>query len=232
VRKGPREEEIARARATLKQTEAAAQAAQQQADLVRAGARTGQIQTAAAQERESQAALRQAQAGQGQVAVAQTEAAAARASLAAAQAQVDAAKANLAKFRVTAPTDGLVDDTHVRVGEVVKPGTSLVTMVDFTDTYVTVYVPEPELPRVKLEQSAQVSVDGQPGQSFTGKVRRISQQAEFTPKYVQTTQERTRTVFAVEIALENKEGVLKPGMPADARIETGEQSARGPGGGK
>jgi hypothetical protein len=52
-------------------------------------------------------------------------------------------------------------------------------------------------------------------------VRRIAQQAEFTPKYVQTLQERTRTVFAVEIALENQEGLLKPGMPADARIETG-----------
>ena len=114
-----------------------------------------------------------------------------------------------------------MDDTHVRVGEVVKPGTSLVTMVDFTDTYVTVYVPEPELPRVKLGQTAEVFIDGRPGQPFVGKVRRIASQAEFTPKYVQTVEERTRTVFAVEIALENKEGVLKPGMPADARIEAG-----------
>ena len=222
VRKGPREEDIARARAQLQQAENAAQAAEQQASLVRAGARPGQIEAANKQVGEAQAGLRQARAGQEQVAVAQAEAAAARAALAQAQAQVEVARAALDKYRVVAPTDGLVDDTHVHIGEVVKPGSSLVTMVDFSDTYVTVYVPEPELPRVKLGQAAQVSVDGRPGRPFTGKVRRISQQAEFTPKYVQTVQERTRTVFAVEIALENKEGILKPGMPADARIETGE----------
>ncbi len=222
ARKGPREEEIARAAAAVKQTEAAAEAASAQAALVRAGARSGQVQVAAKQVGEAEAVLQQAQAGTGQVAVRQAEVAAARASLAQAQATVEAAKAALDKYRVEAPVDGLVDDTHVRVGEVVRPGSSVVTMVDFTDTYVTVYVPEPELPRVKLGQTAQVFIDGRPGQPFVGRVRRIASQAEFTPKYVQTVEERTRTVFAVEIALENREGILKPGMPVDAKIEVGE----------
>jgi len=83
------------------------------------------------------------------VAVREAEAAAARAAWAQAQAAVEAAKAALDKFRVEAPAEGVIDDTHVRVGEVVKPGFSLATLIDFSDTYVTVYVPEPHLPRVR-----------------------------------------------------------------------------------
>jgi HlyD family secretion protein len=157
-----------------------------------------------------------AQANAGQVALRQSEAQAAAAQVAEAKAAVSAAEANLRKYTIRAPATGIIDDTHVRVGEVVKPGSSLATMVDFSDTWVTVYVAEPQLPRLVLGQSADIYVDGLPGRAFQGRIRRIATQAEFTPKFVQTLEERTRTVFAVEIAVANPEGILKPGMPADA----------------
>jgi HlyD family secretion protein len=100
-----------------------------------------------------------------------------------------------------------------------RSGSAIATAVDFSDTWVTVYVPEPRLSQLVLGQTARIVVDGQPGRTFTGHVRRISQQAEFTPKFVQTQEERTRAVFAVEIAVANEEGLLKPGMPADATLD-------------
>jgi multidrug resistance efflux pump len=214
--KGSRAEDVRKARAALQQARAARDAALAQLSLVQAGARRGARAAAGSQVNEARAALRLAQENQRQVSLKQADVDAARAALAQAQAAADAARATLAKFRINAPVAGLLDDTHIRVGETVRPGTSVVTLVDFGDTWVTVYVPEPRLPRVAIGQSAQVTVDGLPGRSFTGSVRRIASQAEFTPKYVQTVDERTRTVFAVEIALDNRDGTLKPGMPADA----------------
>jgi HlyD family secretion protein len=101
----------------------------------------------------------------------------------------------------------------------VRPGSSIATLVDFSDTWVTVYVPELQLARVVVGQTARVYVDSYPDRPFVGRVRRISHQAEFTPKFVQTHEERARTVFAVEIAVPNEQGLLKPGMPADAIID-------------
>jgi len=219
ARQGPRREEIDRAAATLRQAEGTHEAAEANLRLVLAGARPGQRETARRQVTEARATLRQARENQKQVPVRIAEAQAARAQVAQAEAAVAAARANLDKFRLTAPTSGMIDDTHLRVGEVVKPGSSIATMVDFTDTWVTVYVPEPMLSRLVLGQSATVTVDGLPGRNFVGRIRRVSQQAEFTPKFVQTYEERTRTVFAVEIAVPNEQGLLKPGMPADAVIQ-------------
>ncbi|MEI6503362.1 MAG: efflux RND transporter periplasmic adaptor subunit, partial [Armatimonadota bacterium] len=161
-----------------------------------------------------------------QVRLRQAEAGAAHAQLAQAQAVVASAQASLNKFTIRAPAAGMIDDTHVRVGEVVRTGSSIATMVDFSDTWVTVYVPEPVLPLVKLGGGAEIRVDGLPNRSLRGVVRRIASQAEFTPKFVQTQEERARTVFAVEIAVPNTERLLKPGMPADARIEVAPNSAR------
>lgn len=220
ARKGPRTEEIQRAEQAVAQAQAARAAAQAQLRLAQEGARPHQKTIAGRQVREARAALSLAEANRRQVAVRQAEAQAAREQVLQAEAAVRAAEAGLDKFRITARVTGMIDDTHLRVGEVVRTGSAIATEVDFSDTWVTVYVPEPRLSQIVLGQSARVTVDGQPDRTFTGRVRRISQQAEFTPKFVQTQEERTRTVFAVEIAVANDEGLLKPGMPADAVIET------------
>ena len=80
-------------------------------------------------------------------------------------------------------------------------------------------MPTGQIGRVRLGQSAAVNVDAYPGRVFTGTVTYVADRAEFTPRNVQTQEERVKTVFAVEVALENPEGLLKPGMPADAQLK-------------
>jgi HlyD family secretion protein len=219
ARQGPRQEEIERGEQSLAQTTAALEAARANLRLLREGARVGQRAAASGQVGEARGALQLARANERQVQVRQAEAQAAVAQVEQARAVVEAARANQEKFRLVAPVTGVIDDTHLRVGEVVRPGSAVATLVDLADTWVTVYVPEPELARIVIGSNARVYVDGYPGKAFYGRVRRISQQAEFTPKFVQTQEERARTVFAVEIAVPNEQGLLKPGMPADAIID-------------
>lgn len=99
-----------------------------------------------------------------------------------------------------------------------QPGFSIITLSELDPVTLTVYIPENKIGLVKLGQAASVTIDSYPGQSFTGKVTFISPQAEFTPKNVQTVEERAKTVFATKISLSNPEQKLKPGMPADATI--------------
>jgi HlyD family secretion protein len=84
-----------------------------------------------------------------------------------------------------------------------------------------VYIPEPQIGKIRLGDPARVYVDAFPGRPFAAKVQEINDQAEFTPKDVQTREERVKLVFAVKLAVENAGGVLKPGMPADGTIELG-----------
>jgi HlyD family secretion protein len=211
----------------LRQAEATLDAAEANLRLLASGARPGQIATAESQAREAQAALNLARANLGQTAVRQAEARAAHAQVAQAEAALASAAASLRKFTIRASVPGHVDNTHVRAGEVVRQGSSILTLVDFSDTWLTVYVPEPQLARLRLGDRAEVTVDGRPGQPLHGTVRRIADQAEFTPKFVQTHEERARTVFAVEIAISNTAGLLKPGMPADAVISVAAPSSAG-----
>lgn len=120
------------------------------------------------------------------------------------------------KARVGAPLDGLVTQVVIRLGEVALPGTPLIEIADLREVTLKVYVATPELNRVRLGQPVQVTVDSFPDRIFEGRVTRIADQAEFTPKTVQTQEERVNSVFAVEISLANPDKALKPGMPADA----------------
>lgn len=123
----------------------------------------------------------------------------------------------VADFAIRSPMDGRVLARTVEVGERVDPGTPLFALVDLDQLYVKIYVPEPRIGEVVLGQEARVYVDAYPGRPFPARVSRVSQEAEFTPKNVETPEERAKLVFAVEVALaENPGGVLKPGMPADA----------------
>ncbi|MFI5373060.1 MAG: HlyD family secretion protein [Candidatus Rokuibacteriota bacterium] len=136
-----------------------------------------------------------------------------------AEAQLAEQQSHVSDFSVKSPIDGRVLTRTVERGERVEPGTPLFTLVDLDRLYVKIYVPEPSIGKVALGQEARVYVDAYPGRAFPARVSRVSQEAEFTPKNVETREERVKLVFAVEVALtENPGGVLKPGMPADATI--------------
>lgn len=123
---------------------------------------------------------------------------------------------SLEKTHIRAPQGGLVSRVTVRAGEVMLPGTPLLEILDLSQLTLTVFVPEPEIGRVWLGQAVEVSVDSFPSRVFPGTVTRIADRAEFTPKNVYIPEQRVDTVFAVEIALDNLDGALRPGMPADA----------------
>jgi HlyD family secretion protein len=138
-----------------------------------------------------------------------------------AQAQLAEQRSLVGDFAVRSPIPGTVLTRTVEKGERVGDGTPLFTLVDLDRLYVKIYVPEPSIGKVALGQEARVYVDAYPGRAFAARVSRVSQEAEFTPKNVETREERVKLVFAVEVALaENPGGVLKPGMPADAVVRT------------
>ena len=98
------------------------------------------------------------------------------------------------------------------------PGKTLLSLANLDAVDLTIYVPETEVGQVALDQQVAVTVDSFPGQTFMGHVIFISDQAEFTPKNIQTKEERVNTVFAVKVRIPNPDHKLKPGMPADATL--------------
>jgi multidrug resistance efflux pump len=125
------------------------------------------------------------------------------------------------KYAIASPIAGVVTARSIDPGEAALAGVPLLQVADLGQVTLTVYVPEPRIGLVQVGQPVQVRVDAYPGQVFHGTVRHISPRAEFTPKTIQTPEERVQTVFGVEILLENPDGALKPGMPADAEIDVG-----------
>jgi HlyD family secretion protein len=121
---------------------------------------------------------------------------------------------------LAAPTDGVVLVRQAEKGEVVAPGTPVCTVADVDHLWVRGYIAETDLGRVKWGQAATVQTDTFPGKTYRGRVSFISSEAEFTPKSVETHKERVTLVYRVKIDVENPNHELKPGMPADAVIET------------
>ncbi|MFB3881260.1 MAG: efflux RND transporter periplasmic adaptor subunit [Armatimonadota bacterium] len=147
--------------------------------------------------------------------------AAARGAVAQTEAALSAARTQLGYSIVRAPVDGAIIVRPAELGELVTPGMPIVRISVTTRPWLRVYVPETDLGRVKLGQRADVTTDTYPGKSYPGRVVEIAEQAEFTPKNVQTREERVKLVFGVKIEVENQNHELKPGMPADAVIYTG-----------
>lgn len=135
------------------------------------------------------------------------------------EARVIEARANVADTRVVAPFDGTVLRKLIEEGQVVAPGTPLITFVDLSKLYVKVFLPENEIGKVRLGNAARVYVDAFPRKYFEAAVSEVSQQAEFTPRDVHMKDERVKLVFAVKLSLKNPQGFLKPGMPADSKIQ-------------
>ena len=137
-----------------------------------------------------------------------------------AQANVDLIDAQLGKLTVTAPSDGVILTRNVEPGEFVQPGASAITLGNLNALTITVYVPEDRYGNIFLGQSATMTVDSFPGQKFNAQVSFISDQAEFTPRNVQTVEGRSSTVYAVKLKVNDPNGKLKPGMPADVVFST------------
>jgi len=120
---------------------------------------------------------------------------------------------------VTSPITGLVQADPVDEGELAIMGSTLAELVDLSDTWVEIYVSETDLPYVKIGESAKVHLDSSPTEPYTGKVSFISQQAEFTPKNIQTKKERVKLVFAVRVKINNDSRQFKPGLPVDVYLD-------------
>jgi len=140
----------------------------------------------------------------------------------AAEAQVKLIERQIEDATVTIPIDGVISERYVELGEFVSVGSLMATVIDLKHVWVMAYVSEKNLGKVKLGQQGKVMVDSFPDKEFIGKVTYISPEAEFTPKNIQTKEERVKLVFGVKIEVDNPDQELKPGMPADAVIEGGE----------
>ena len=140
-----------------------------------------------------------------------------------ARGQADYVSARINDAKLYAPVSGTVLEKNLETGEMAFPGTPILTLGDLTRPWINIYVPEKMIGLVKIGQKARISVDSYPQKFFAGIVSSIANRAEFTPRTIQTKEERVKMVFAVKITLKNPGGELKPGMPADAVIETGDR---------
>jgi len=137
-----------------------------------------------------------------------------------ASANYNLVNASIKNAVITSPIKGIVLSRNCEIGEMAFPGAPIITIADLSKVWIKIYITEPDLGFVKHGQKAEVFIDSYPAKAFTGKVVSISNRAEFTPKTIQTKDERTKLMFAVKIVVINPDLILKPGMPADAYIYT------------
>jgi HlyD family secretion protein len=189
------------------------QSAREQLGLLEAGPRVNQVEAARAQLKAAQDRLELLLAGPRPQ---QVEAARAQVNEAAAARQQ--AEARRREMRIVAPISGVVLRKNLEVGETANPGVPILTLIDPMDLWLRAYVPETEVGRIKVGQRARVKIDAFPNRHFDARLSEIASEAEFTPKNVQTQKERVNLVFRVKIRIDNPEGLLKPGLPADAEI--------------
>ena len=227
LRAGSRSEEIAQGRATVARLQA--EATRTTSDLNRQEGlfrkeviATRDIEAARAAAQAAQAALGEAQerlrlliSGPRRETVQQASARAESAAAALALSQNRLAHATL-----TAPASGIILAKHVEPGEQVAAGTPIVTIGQLDEVWVRGFIPETDLGRIRVGQVARVSSDTYRGKVYPGTVSFIAQEAEFTPKNVQSEKERVKLVYRIKISLKNPNHELKPGMPVDAVIES------------
>jgi HlyD family secretion protein len=199
------------AAAALKQT-------QEREALVLAGPRQEQIQSAEKVVERAQASVRMAEANRLEIKRREQELSTRRAEIARSKAGISLIDTQLADTVAVSPVDGVVLVKAADVGEVLAPGSSVLTVGDIDHPWLRGYVNETELGKVKLGSKVKVTTDSYPGKVYNGRVTFISSQAEFTPKQIQTKQERVKLVYRVKIEVENPQHELKSNMPADAEI--------------
>jgi membrane fusion protein YbhG len=193
---------VLKARAAVAVAHEREQAAAERLSSLQTGEQSPQVAAAAAQLAQAQHAAQQASEAVGQ-----------------AQANVKLLEAQLGKLEVRAPLEGVVLTRNIEPGEYVAPGGSALTVGQLEALTITVYVPEDRYGQIHLGQGAEVVVDSFGGQAFRAQVSAIADQAEFTPRNVQTVEGRSSTVYAVKLRVSDPAGKLKPGMPADVTFD-------------
>ena len=136
-----------------------------------------------------------------------------------AEAEIALLETQMKKLVTHAPIDGVVLTRSVELGEVIQPGLAAMTIAPLDKLTVTVYIPEDRYGEISLGDEAMLTVDSFPEESFAATVVHIADQAEYTPRNIQTKEERQTTVFAIRLSVNNPDGMLKPGMPADLVFE-------------
>ncbi len=204
------------AQSTLEEANARVLSSREKLSLRLEGPRTEQIDQARAAFRRAQAEHALVKAGPRQEAIDQ-----ARAQVQVARESLREAKQHLAYTRLYSPFEGVILSKAAEKGEYLNPGSPVVSVGDLNHIWLRAYVNETDLGRIKQGQAATVTTDTYPAKTYQGHISFISSEAEFTPKSVQTFEERVKLVYRIKIDIHNPDWELKPGMPGDALIRTG-----------
>ncbi len=189
-------------------------AANEQFEMLKAGPRIEQIHRAEALLKQVEAEHALVKAGPRKESIDQ-----AKAKAWGAAESVKQTRQQLSYTELIAPMDSVVLSTSAEVGEYLNPATPVLTLGRLDKPWLRAYIHEQDLGRIQLNQEVEVTTDAFPGKKYTGRVSYISSQAEFTPKTVQTFEERVKLMFRIKVALDNPDNELKPGMPADGVID-------------
>ncbi|MEO8130406.1 MAG: efflux RND transporter periplasmic adaptor subunit [Bryobacteraceae bacterium] len=202
------------ARARRDQLAGRSESARQRLELLRAGTRAEEVRAAEQRYRAAQAAEQMMHRGYRREDVAE-----ANARLTQAKAQLSELQVRLAESEVLAPAEARVEVVSVRPGDLVAASRAVMTLLEASQLWVKVYVPEPELGHVTIGQTASVQVDSFPGRNFQGTIEQISDRGEFLPRNIQTREDRNHQVFGIKVRLENSAGLLKSGMAATVKLQ-------------
>jgi HlyD family secretion protein len=206
------------ARAKLDSTAAQLRQAQDHLGLVQEGPRKEEIAGARAQVSRAQAAVQTAEANRIELRRKEQELSARRAEIERTRAQAGMTRTQIGDTTIAAPIDGVVLVKSAEAGEVVAAGTTIVSLGDLAHPWLRAYINETDLGRVKLGGKVRLSTDSFPGKTYDGHISFISSEAEFTPKQIQTKEERVKLVYRIKIDVENPHQELKNNMPVDAEI--------------
>jgi len=225
LRKGARAEDVRQGEEALRQTGANLKVASDDAGRMRELASRGSVTPKQRDDAEARLVVTQAQEASAKEALSKLKRLARPEEIRAAEARLDQAvaaadllKKTIADCTVVSPVAGIVTRRPVEAGELVGAGTTVLTVSELDTVHVMLFVTEKELGRVRLGGEADVTIDAAPGRVFKGRVTFISPEAEFTPKNIQTKEDRVKLVFGVKVEIPNPDGALKPGLPADAVI--------------
>ena len=205
-------------RSRWESAEAALKQSKERQELVVEGPRTEQIDAAAAQVQRARALLKMTESNALEIKRREQELAFRRSEIERAKANLGLIETQLADTVAVSPVDGVVLVKSADVGEVIAAGTTVVTVGDIDHPWLRAYINETDLGRVQLGAKARVTTDSFPGKVYEGRVSFISSEAEFTPKQIQTEEERVKLVYRIKIDVANPRRELKSNMPADAEI--------------
>lgn len=209
-------QDLLEARARLAVAQARYELALDQRDALRTGEYSLPVEAARAAVRQAQVGVEQAEANLAQAVAGISQA---QKAVEQVQAQLGLLDKQIERLTVSAPTSGVVLVRSLQPGEVLTPGATALTIGRLERLTITVYLPEDQYGQVSLGQSASVKIDSYPNQVFEAQITRIADRAEYTPRNVQTPEDRATTVFAIELVLLDAEHALKPGMPADVSFD-------------